>query len=119
MKLIHVCGWSHGLSATLPEAAARRPKPPVEVVFGGLFTGPRRVPVPASGHGRGADAQIAARTGATSREGYERLIADGSSVRDSEATPLTLRHDRSGRPAARIPQPSLNFYAPDSDRSHL
>ena len=104
MKLIHVC--------------AHRPKPPVEVVFGGLFTGPCRVPIRASGRGQGADAQIAERTGATSREGYERLIADGSSVRDSEATPLALRHGRSGRPAARIPQPSLNFPAPDSDRSH-
>ncbi|KUL47013.1 DsbA family protein [Streptomyces regalis] len=89
MKLLYVfdayCGWSHGFSATLGEITSRHPEMPVEVVSGGLFTGPRRVPIREFGYVRGANAQIAERTGAEFGEGYERLIADGSFVMDSEA----------------------------------
>ncbi|MFF7047343.1 DsbA family protein [Streptomyces griseorubiginosus] len=89
MKLVYVfdayCGWSHGFSATLRETVSRHPEPPVEVVSGGLFTGGRRVPIREFGHVQGANAQIAAQTGAGFGEGYERLIADGSFVMDSEA----------------------------------
>ncbi|WP_328753488.1 DsbA family protein [Streptomyces sp. NBC_00285] len=89
MKLVHVfdayCGWSHGFSTTLREVIARHPELPVEVVSGGLFTGPRRVPVREFGYVQGANAEIAKLTGAVFGEGYERLIADGSFVMDSEA----------------------------------
>ena len=89
MKLVYVfdayCGWSHGFSATLREIVSRHPELPVEVVSGGLFTGPRAVPIREFGHVQGANAQIAERTGAAFGEGYERLIADGSFVMDSEA----------------------------------
>lgn len=89
MKLVYVfdayCGWSHGFSATLRETVSRHPELPVEVVSGGLFTGGRRVPIREFGYVQGANAQIAAQTGAAFGEGYERLIADGSFVMDSEA----------------------------------
>lgn len=89
MKLVYVfdayCGWSHGFSATLREIVSRHPELPVEVVSGGLFTGGRRVPIREFGYVAGANAQIAAQTGATFGEGYERLIADGTFVMDSEA----------------------------------
>lgn len=89
MKLIYVfdayCGWSHGFSATLGEITSRHPELPVEVVSGSLFTGPRRVPIREFGYVRGANAEIAELTGAEFGEGYERLIADGSFVMDSEA----------------------------------
>ncbi|MFE6624439.1 DsbA family protein [Streptomyces sp. NPDC057740] len=89
MKLIYVfdayCGWSHGFSATLGEITSRHPELPVEVVSGGLFTGHRQVPIREFGYIHGANAQIAERTGAEFGEGYERLIADGSFVMDSEA----------------------------------
>ncbi|MDK1474341.1 DsbA family protein [Streptomyces sp. 549] len=89
MRLVYVfdayCGWSHGFSGTLREVASRHPELPVEVVSGGLFTGPRRVPVREFGHVQGANARIAELTGAEFGEGYERLIADGSFVMDSEA----------------------------------
>ena len=89
MKLVHVfdayCGWSHGFSATLSEIISRHPELPVEVVSGGLFTGPRRVPIREFGYVGGANAKIAELTGAEFGEGYERLIADGSFVMDSEA----------------------------------
>ncbi|MFF4056117.1 DsbA family protein [Streptomyces sp. NPDC001668] len=89
MKLVHVfdayCGWSHGFSATLREVVSRHPDLPVEVVSGGLFTGGRRVPIREFGYVQGAHAQIAELTGARFGAGYERLIADGSFVMDSEA----------------------------------
>ncbi|MFF1298356.1 MULTISPECIES: DsbA family protein [unclassified Streptomyces] len=89
MKLVYVfdayCGWSHGFSGRLREAASRHPELPVEVVSGGLFTGPRRVPIRQFGYVQGANAKIAELTGAEFGEGYERLIADGSFVMDSEA----------------------------------
>lgn len=89
MRLVHVfdayCGWSHGFSGTLREVASRHPELPVEVVSGGLFTGSRRVPIREFGYVQGANAKIAELTGAEFGEAYERLIADGSFVMDSEA----------------------------------
>jgi putative protein-disulfide isomerase len=89
MKLIYVfdayCGWSHGFSATLGEISSRHPELPVEVVSGGLFTGSRRGPIREFGYVRNANVKIAERTGAEFGEGYERLLADGSFVMDSEA----------------------------------
>ncbi|MFJ9558420.1 DsbA family protein [Streptomyces fuscichromogenes] len=89
MKLVYVfdayCGWSHGFSGTLSEVVARHPELPVEVVSGGLFTGSRRVPIREFGYVQGANARIAEVTGAEFGEVYERLIADGSFVMDSEA----------------------------------
>ncbi|WP_405524150.1 DsbA family protein [Streptomyces canus] len=89
MKLVYVfdayCGWSHGFTATLREITTRHPDLPVEVVSGGLFTGGRRVPIREFGYVQGANAQIAELTGALFGEAYERLIADGSFVMDSEA----------------------------------
>ncbi|GGV57423.1 DsbA family protein [Streptomyces massasporeus] len=79
------CGWSHGFSPTLREVVSPHPDLSVEVISGGLFTGSRRVPIRAFGYVQGANAQIAELTGARFGEGYDRLIADGSFVMDSEA----------------------------------
>ncbi|MDG9706703.1 DsbA family protein [Streptomyces sp. DH10] len=104
MKLVYVfdayCGWSHGFSATLHEVVARRPGTPVEVISGGLFTGPRRVRIREFGYVQGANARIAELTGAEFGEAYERLIADGSFVMDSEAAArgvAALRRTAPGR----------------------
>ncbi|MFE7835154.1 DsbA family protein [Streptomyces sp. NPDC057474] len=89
MKLIHVfdayCGWSYGFAPTLAELVRRHPGLDVEVVSGGLFTGSRRVPVGEFGNVQGANAKISELTGVAFGAGYERLIADGSFVMDSEA----------------------------------
>ncbi|MFJ9736936.1 DsbA family protein [Streptomyces sp. NPDC101166] len=89
MKLVYVfdayCGWSHGFSATLSDLASHHPELTVDVVSGGLFTGERRVPIRRFGYVQGANAKIAELTGAEFGEAYERLIADGSFVMDSEA----------------------------------
>ncbi|MFI1354369.1 DsbA family protein [Streptomyces sp. NPDC020898] len=92
MKLVYVfdayCGWSHGFSGTLREVVSRHPGLATEVVSGGLFTGQRRVPIREFGYVQGANAQIAELTGAEFGDAYERLIADGSFVMDSDAAAL-------------------------------
>jgi putative protein-disulfide isomerase len=89
VKLVYVfdayCGWSHGFAATLAETVRRHPDLDVEVVSGGLFTGPRRVAIREFGYVQGANAKISELTGARFGRGYARLIADGSFVMDSEA----------------------------------
>lgn len=89
MKLAYVfdayCGWSYGFAPTLAELVRRHPALEVDVVSGGLFTGPRRVPVREFGYVQGANAKISELTGVRFGPGYERLIADGSFVMDSEA----------------------------------
>jgi len=89
MKLIYVfdayCGWSYGFAPTLDELVRRHPDLDVEVVSGGLFTGPRRVPIREFGYVGGANARISELTGVTFGGDYEHLIADGSFVMDSEA----------------------------------
>ena len=99
MKLVYVfdayCGWSYGFAPTLTEIVRRHPDLDVEVVSGGLFTGPRRVPIREFGYVQGANAKISELTGVSFGPGYERLIADGSFVMDSEAAArgvAALRH---------------------------
>lgn len=89
MKLVYVvdgyCGWSYGFAPTFAQIVRRHPDMDVEVVCGGLFTGPRRVPIREFGYVQGANARITELTGVRFGAGYERLIADGSFVMDSEA----------------------------------
>jgi putative protein-disulfide isomerase len=89
MKLVYVfdayCGWSHGFSRTISQVAERHPELPVEVVSGGLFTAARRVPIRDFGYIDGANAKISELTGAEFGDGYQKLVADGSFVMDSEA----------------------------------
>jgi putative protein-disulfide isomerase len=103
MKLVYVfdayCGWSHGFSGTLREVTTRHPELPVEVISGGLFVGPRRVPIREFGYVQGANAKIAELTGAEFGEGYEQLIADGSFVMDSEAAARGVAALRQAAPA--------------------
>ncbi|AEW98782.1 DsbA family protein [Streptantibioticus cattleyicolor] len=88
MKLSYVfdayCGWSYGFADTMRRIAAGHPELPVEVVSGGLFTGDRRRPIGAFGYVQGSNAKIAELTGAVFGDAYERLVADGSFVMDSE-----------------------------------
>jgi putative protein-disulfide isomerase len=99
MHLVYVfdayCGWSHGFSRTLADVAARRPDLPIQVLSGGLFIRDRRRPIREFGYVQGANAKITELTSAQFGEGYERLIADGTFVMDSEAAArglAALRH---------------------------
>lgn len=89
VKLVYVfdayCGWSHAFSGTLREVTARHPELPVEVISGGLFTGPRRVPIREFGFIKGANVQVTEKTGATFGEAFNRVLDEGTFVMDSEA----------------------------------
>ncbi|MFD9355072.1 DsbA family protein [Streptomyces sp. NPDC060031] len=102
MKLLYVfdayCGWSYGFAPTLAEVARRHPELPVEVVSGGLFTGPRAVPIREFGYVQGANAKISEMTGVVFGPGYERLIADGSFVMDSADAALGMAVLRQAAP---------------------
>ncbi|MCU1389018.1 MAG: hypothetical protein JWL72_2356 [Ilumatobacteraceae bacterium] len=118
MKLVYVfdayCGWSYGFAPTMTELVRRHPELDVEVISGGLFTGDRRVPIRDFGYVQGANAKITELTGVTFGTGYERIIADGSFVMDSEDAArgiAALRHvapDRIVELAAALQQA---FYA--------
>lgn len=106
MKLVYVfdayCGWSHGFSPTISQVAKRHPELPVEVVSGGLFTGTRRVPIRDFGYIDGANAKISELTGAEFGDGYQKLIADGSFVMDSEAAARGVVALREAAPARAV-----------------
>ncbi|MDF3287698.1 DsbA family protein [Streptomyces silvisoli] len=102
MKLLYVfdayCGWSYGFAPTLAEIARRHPELPAEVVSGGLFTGARRVPIREFGYVQGSNAKISELTGVRFGDAYQRLIADGSFVMDSEAAALGMAALRAAAP---------------------
>ena len=117
MKLVYVvdayCGWSYGFAPTLTEIVRRHPDLDVDVVSGGLFTGPRRVPIREFGYVQGANAKISELTGARFGAGYERLIADGSFVMDSEAAArgvFALRQAAEGRDVELVAALQAAFY---------
>ena len=89
MELVYVfdayCGWSYGFARTMAAVAEEHRELPVSVVSGGLFTGERKVPIRQFGYVQGANARISEVTGVPFGEAYDRLIADGSFVMDSEA----------------------------------
>jgi len=117
MKLVYVvdayCGWSYGFAPTVTEMLRRHPDLDVDVVSGGLFTGPRRVPIREFGYVQGANAKISELTGARFGAGYERLIADGSFVMDSEAAArgvFALRQAAEGRDVELVTALQEAFY---------
>jgi putative protein-disulfide isomerase len=103
VKLVYVfdayCGWSHGFSGVLTEVIRRHPGLPAEVVSGGLFTGARRVPIRQFGYVQGANAKISELTGAEFGDAYQRLIADGEFVMDSDAAARGLAALRAAAPS--------------------
>jgi len=102
MKLVYVfdayCGWSYGFSPALSRVVARHPALQVEVVSGGLFAGPQRVPVGELGFVHAANARITQLTGVRFGDGYLRTIADGSFVMDSEAAARGMAALRAAAP---------------------
>jgi putative protein-disulfide isomerase len=89
MRLVYVfdayCGWSYGFSPALARIVARHREIQVDVVSGGLFTGPRRVAVRELDFLPTANARITTLTGVRFGDGYARTVADGTFVMDSEA----------------------------------
>ncbi|MDX2853391.1 DsbA family protein [Actinacidiphila glaucinigra] len=98
------CGWCYGFSLAMQaftEANAHRIE--VRVLSGGLFTGPRALPVAAYPHIPSADQRIARLTGVTFGDGYRRELAAGAAVLDSfaAATGLVALRSQPGADALR------------------
>jgi putative protein-disulfide isomerase len=94
------CGWCYGFSPALQEfAAANTDRIALRVLSGGLFTGPRALPIAAYPHIPAANARIARLTGVTFGAAYEDVLADGSFVMNSTDAAAALVALRS-RPGA-------------------
>jgi len=79
------CAWSYGFAQTMVDLVTAHPDISVEVLCGGLYVGPARVPIRRLGDQRGVHRRIAELTGAWFGDGYERLTGDGSFVMNSTA----------------------------------
>lgn len=79
------CAWSYGFAQTMVDVAAAHPDLRIEVLCGGLYVGPARVPIRQLGDVRATNRRIAELTGAWFGDGYERMTADGSFVMNSTA----------------------------------
>lgn len=82
------CGWCYGFSSTLGKLHANHPELPLSVWSGGLFTGENVQPIGAFPHIASANARIGELTGATFGAAYDKLLAEGSAVMDSEAAAI-------------------------------
>jgi putative protein-disulfide isomerase len=80
------CGWSYGFSPSVNRfIQANGHRVELRVVSGGLLTGDSRVPVSAFGHLAQTNHRIGQLTGAQFGQPYQRLLAGGRFVMDSEA----------------------------------
>nr|WSY48728.1 DsbA family protein [Streptomyces sp. NBC_00886]WSY57536.1 DsbA family protein [Streptomyces sp. NBC_00886] len=78
------CGWCYGFGPAVHEfATANADRLELRVLSGGLFTGPRALPVSAYPHIPGANERITQLTGVTFGDGYRAALADGNVVMDS------------------------------------
>ncbi|TJZ54230.1 DsbA family protein [Streptomyces piniterrae] len=96
------CGWCYGFGPALHEfAAANAERSDLRVLSGGLFTGPRALPVSAYPHIPGANARISELTGVTFGPAYGRVLAEGTLVMDSAdaATGLVALRNQPGTSA--------------------
>ncbi|AKK11119.1 DsbA family protein [Corynebacterium uterequi] len=79
-----LCGWCYGFGPALMSfTTANAERIDVDVRSGGLFTGSRVMPVRDFTHAAESNVAIAKATGAVFGEGYEAMIAEGSTVMDS------------------------------------
>ncbi|MGW0202066.1 DsbA family protein [Nonomuraea sp. NPDC003201] len=78
------CGWCYGLGPALRQFAdGNADRIDLRVLSGGLFSGPRALPVAAYPHIPAAGRRVAAATGVTFGEGYKHALAMGTLVLDS------------------------------------
>lgn len=78
------CGWCYGFGPALHAfTAANADRIELRVLSGGLFIGAGALPVAAYPHIPGANARIAKLTGVSFGEGYQRTLAEGSTVMNS------------------------------------
>ncbi|MFC8663897.1 DsbA family protein [Streptomyces sp. NPDC057199] len=85
------CGWCYGFGPALHDfVSANTDRIELRVLSGGLFTGPRALPVATYPHIPGANARIAQLTGVTFGDGYLKTMAEATAVMDSFDAALGL-----------------------------
>lgn len=85
------CGWCYGFGRAVRQFAAENAdRIELRILSGGLFSGPRALPVSAYPHIASANQRIAALTGVTFGDGYRRTLAEGSTVMDSTDAAVAL-----------------------------
>ncbi|MEV4349330.1 DsbA family protein [Actinoplanes sp. NPDC049596] len=78
------CGWCYGFGPALHTfAIANADRIELRVRSGGLFTGPRALPIAAYTHIPDANASITRLTGVTFGDAYNHLVDEGHTVMDS------------------------------------
>ncbi|WP_068397738.1 DsbA family protein [Kribbia dieselivorans] len=78
------CGWCYGFGPALHEFAEQNAdRIDLQVLSGGLFTGPRAQPIGDFPHIPGANDRIATLTGVTFGDDYQQVLTDGTRVMDS------------------------------------
>ena len=97
------CGWCYGFEPVLAEVwRTHGARVPFQVVSGGLFVGYGRYPVSTYPFITEANRRIVQLTGATFGAGYERVLAEGSMVLDSEAAAAGFAALRAQAPARAV-----------------
>ncbi|GLZ76401.1 DsbA family protein [Actinorhabdospora filicis] len=96
------CGWCWGFSATMTSLADRHPELPIDVISGGLMTGPRRRPLRDFGYIADANERVTRLTGARFGKGFRKLFHQGDFVMDSEAAARAVAALRAGAEGGRM-----------------
>lgn len=97
------CGWCYGFGPALRDFAAQNAdRVSISVLSGGLFSGDRARPIGDFPHIPGANLRIAKLTGVHFGDAYQRVLAEGTMVMDSDDPAAGLVALRRHRPEAAV-----------------
>jgi len=82
------CGWCYGFSKSIRTLHENHPELPLTLVSGGLFVGDRSLPIKEYPHIPEANKRISQLTGVVYGEDYQKLLANGTFVMDSEVAAI-------------------------------
>ncbi|RAP18904.1 hypothetical protein C2W59_01480 [Bacillus pumilus] len=99
LSLIYVwdayCGWCYGFSNSIRTLHENHPEMSLTLVSGGLFVGERSLPIKEYPHISEANQRISQLTGVEFGERYQKLLANGTFLLDSEAAAIGFSELRS------------------------
>ncbi|MBU8656603.1 DsbA family protein [Bacillus pumilus] len=102
LSLIYVwdayCGWCYGFSNSIRTLHENHPDISLTLVSGGLFVGERSLPIKEYPHISEANRRISQLTGVEFGERYQKLLANGTFLLDSEAAAIGFSALRSFAP---------------------
>ncbi len=102
LSLIYVwdayCGWCYGFSNSIRALHENHPEISLTLISGGLFVGERSLPIKEYPHISEANQRISQLTGVEFDERYQKLLANGTFLLDSEAAAIGFSALRSVAP---------------------